>query len=483
MLALKKYDQLSITSRLDRLWYKLQHLASTYQVLDTSNRYVVNQFMQLHEQLVVEEHKVTSPLIREMDLTHATILEIVKELADIDNIVKVSSNGAGSEIMCAPRNGGEVVVGMDRDQLAQSIKECNNIETFMEMAFPSTEESEPCSDHELLTIVQQALKQMDVLSYPDTHQFRIKTDCPKLGDIKRQIQSCFKIIDSHEFHNSTFSFGQHACSLFNPATQCAIVLKDGFKPRTGILTAMISARESLYVFGGMESPGTYSRFTLADHQWTNDNPMSGIESGYGISACFDGDKHIYLVGGMHPNDSYMNRVDCFDIETQKFRHIGQLPVSLGSAHTFFHDGKVYVVGGFYSTNNQHGMILSFNINTLVCEVIVNGLDLGSNVISCCFDGDSNVYIYTNCFFRVSLVNKLRNNLSPVTVSRSNGYHQESQVLTGPNLIFYDKEYGILFLRGKGNNFQYSVTDNKWVALSDHYRNELNDYEAVRLIRD
>ncbi|GAM25417.1 hypothetical protein SAMD00019534_085920 [Acytostelium subglobosum LB1] len=166
-----------------------------------------------------------------------------------------------------------------------------------------------------------------------------------------------------------------------------------------------------------------------------------------IPTAYDGDRHIYLVGGFlidgETNQrSIIERVDRFNIDTQQFDHVGALAI-VTSTEIFFHNNLIYVVGaeGLHTFNVLSRETLEFlKFDTLV-------------PICSCFDGADNIYIMSkDTFTRFTLSTK-----------------QSVQLSMGPKpnknqVIFYDGHRGLIFSFGnRSKSHQYSISDNEWTT--------------------
>ncbi|GAM22730.1 hypothetical protein SAMD00019534_059050, partial [Acytostelium subglobosum LB1] len=219
-------------------------------------------------------------------------------------------------------------------------------------------------------------------------------------------------------------------------------------------TSVVYCRGSVYVFGGFDSPMIYSRYSLSNHQCER-NDIVGISGGNWISTCYDGNHHIYLVGGDH-NGQRLNRVDCFDIVTGQFSHIGHLPYSLAFAFICFHNNSIIVVGGA-KDGKANQDILSFNIQTHDTEVLIKSLDNGV-YDTYCYDGKEYIYVLSkHSFMRYSLDTTKPSTARLALCPTATG-HLCSMI--------YDQQYGIVYLGGTGLTYHYSTQDNKWTMIDD-----------------
>ncbi|GAM23206.1 hypothetical protein SAMD00019534_063810, partial [Acytostelium subglobosum LB1] len=296
---------------------------------------------------------------------------------------------------------------------------------------------------------------------------RLIVDSIKLRGIKKQIDQCFKMItpfaNRSDYHNHIMALHGNNLSMITldklewSSNNVGMPGLNG--PFDSVFTSIVYARGHVYMFGGPERQGTYTRYSL-DSKQVYEGAITTISGGRGISTCYDGDKTIYLVGGHDNNHTRMNRISSFNIETRHFAPVGTLPLAISLANTYFHNGSLIIVVG----NNQ---VYSFTLDPpmSICTPLLTDINYSSSG-SNCFDHDTNqLYIITNqSFIRYSLVDKKKTTLSKAP----DHIHQQY----GRRMI-YHRSCGIIYLGGEGNNYQYSIPDDKWTLL-----NELSDNDTI-----
>ncbi|GAM22299.1 hypothetical protein SAMD00019534_054740 [Acytostelium subglobosum LB1] len=465
-------------SRLNTLWKTLQQCSTTYQSLERLNDEITAHFEQMIKVLIAQEHKVKTPINVQMELVKSTINNIINEIKDINSIINLTHPVDHNNNNNNNNNDSD---GLDVYQkIINTITSCTSIEQFINIYTPTIvdDDGSRVDDDQLLTMIKNHVEHISMLPYDDDSTAKlqacqVRIDTNKLNDVKKQIESCFTLIDPtkvnkpKEFDRHVFTFNKDDCSLFSLDTfTWKSTNRVHNRSSSPIFTSTVYARGSVYIFGGGDSPATYTRYSLIEKQ-AYSHEMVGITGGRLLSAVYDGDNHIYLVGGLH-DFNFLDIVQCFNIDTQQISLIGHIPYGLSNPFIHFHNDIIYIVGGNRSV--AHRDFISFNVKTLTSEVLLR--DISTNQKTSCFDGKDNIYIITSqAFIRYTLSNKQSTKLS--MPPRVDNY------LT----ILYDEQIGILYIGGKGKNYRYTVQNNQWLIIND------NDYisdrttSAVCLIRN
>ncbi|GAM26903.1 hypothetical protein SAMD00019534_100780 [Acytostelium subglobosum LB1] len=232
------------------------------------------------------------------------------------------------------------------------------------------------------------------------------------------------------------------------------------------------------MFGGSSSPLTYSRYSLADRQWYTAD-IVGVIGGRSMSTCYDGDKYIYLMGGIdNIKEWYSDRVDCYDIECQQFKHIGTLPYKLSNPSVAYNKStqSIIVVGKMDSVGNRYQEVLSFNLNTLKTSVIIKDLKLNSMSV-CAIDGhDGNVYVlnsHDHTFKRYNLSTKRLTNLSTPPSSMASYY----------STVLNDRLFNsLIFIHFTTQSMRYSIKDDQWIQSSQAFT-QSDDIVCACILQD
>ncbi|GAM25415.1 hypothetical protein SAMD00019534_085900 [Acytostelium subglobosum LB1] len=396
-----------------------------------------------------------------MSHIQSTINDIINEIKDINHINNVEL----TSVDLANSNNNNDNDPEAITQLIQSISSCTSIDEFTKSVL-SPRPGVSQNDDELLSMIIHHTKHMKLMPYElDESSLlppscRVNIDEGKLKDIKRQIESCFELVSDAKYDFLTI--GRDGFSSFSRETLKWTQIKDmPERPARQSYLTSVYVRGNFYTFGSVVEPNVYTRYSLAEKKLYRAE-IAGVCGGVFISVCFDGDRYIYLVGGVDTDmgnikiNAVYDRVDRFNIDTQQFEHVGKLSTPVMMANTFFHKGMVYVIYG--------AVIFSFDIQTLTTQVL-RSTPTTITTIASCFDGNDNVYILSSeKFIRFTLSTKteVQLTMSPIFVQ-----------LHG---LIYDGSHGsLIYLGGVGKNHQYSIQDNKWSLLND------NDHVGDRAI--
>ncbi|GAM20856.1 hypothetical protein SAMD00019534_040310 [Acytostelium subglobosum LB1] len=441
----------------------MKQMAVSYSALDTTCKETSDYFRQLHEHFIVEEHRLISPMIAEMDKAAKAIKGSVSEAADIMRVYNTAGGIGGV---------GHALNDCNTDDLVQAIKQSHSFEQFMDVAFPSSSSSSSetdempttSNDHELLTLIVNRLDQVApaTASFKPTLAYTLLVDTMLLEDIKRQMRSTITLLESAQSVAEldqvlSFSDSDDCTYLLSPVSAEWTVTDGGLELESVIApAAVVNARGYVYVFG--DASGQYAMFSLIDRQWTLET-AEGMTRHTGVSACYDGSRHIYICGGKILG-SACNKITCYDVETRQFRSVGHLPDDVTSAYSFYRDGLLFIVGGeaerMYNRTPYHRIVV-YNIHTTKSHVWLDNIEYKS-LKSCCYDGNDKLYMVdgTCAFFHISLATKHRTDLC----SAPSGVDFNS-------LQYVPSINGIIQLCGKGKNFKYSIRDDTWMIFNDY----------------
>ncbi|GAM22473.1 hypothetical protein SAMD00019534_056480 [Acytostelium subglobosum LB1] len=282
----------------------------------------------------------------------------------------------------------------------------------------------------------------------------MKNEMIKLNDTKNKIKSCLGLIEQVQQPAVQHQFNNHIINMIDNGY--SVLSLDTFKwtSHRNVLprkvdhssTATVYIRGHIYQFGGHTSPKRYTRISLADNK-CHDANIVGVSGGSYISTCFDGDKYIYLVGGLG-DIKRQKSVDRFNIDTLQFEHVGELltPFTDGLHH---HNNKLYLVESMVDGNNVTCIgyrIKTFDLLTRTNEILME-IKCTEYIESACFDGIDNFFVKTNEFHRVTLSSKL------VTVLE--------QCPSFGNLMYDATADGVIFSIGGKNKIifiQFKITN-------------------------
>ncbi|GAM22030.1 hypothetical protein SAMD00019534_052050 [Acytostelium subglobosum LB1] len=458
----------SSTSRLKLLWSTLQQLATTHQTLTQSSKNVTEQFKQLHDMLVIEEHKINSTINDRLQQTSTNIHNIINEIKSINSIFKPTS--------C-------IVDNEDLDNNIEMITTCSSLDQFIEQAFPSistsksqgsTDSMKDITDIELLTLVQSTVQHMNG-QYQLVRPLMSKFDTKRLNGIKDQVRSCFQLLEdsenhTHDLDHNVMFIYDNSYTLFSPLTnKWTIVEQEGIDMIYKYGSSAVYARGNVYVFGTGENddpPPTYSVFSVADGQWRHDISLEGVvdeddQFKYLTAGCYDGDKIIYLIG--QNDEEEESRVYSFNIDTpekeRRLNQVGYIDEGHKVTYMFKHFDTLYCM----DNDSKDHTINVFDLST------------GEQVDWCCVKDKANACtVYEDNMYilfedgglgslplvrNISIDHIVELAQIPSTTEKAQkgkGYY---------NMVPSTSEPGtLLVLQGGDMDYKYSIKGNKWTKI-------------------
>ncbi|GAM18380.1 hypothetical protein SAMD00019534_015550 [Acytostelium subglobosum LB1] len=385
---IKRFD-----TRLDTLWDTLQELAWSYETIQISQSRVTTLFRRIEAYIKAKEKVFMKELNDELEKTTASINNIIDEIANINAYMDRNKP--------KDHNGDDVGVELaSMDKLVQSIQSSKSMDQFIDKEFIAFDDVK-WGDDQLMDFVRkgsQATQTVHSVTRPIRDEF--DSFAIEKGIMKLFSDHAFYDDDTtrmdHGFRNHIFSLSKDSCSMLALDTGEWTVIDDKCTPREDISTSVVYARGNIYVFGGEGSPNTYSRFSLTEQKWHNDLEIIGVDGGTGISACYDGETHIYLIGGLH-NGRLLSRIDCFNIDTHQFSSVGRMPVATKGSYSFFlyNWDQLFIIGGYddHIRKSLYKNILLFETSTKICENYKQIVQRNEH-IQACFDGTDHVFIFS-----------------------------------------------------------------------------------------
>ncbi|GAM25623.1 hypothetical protein SAMD00019534_087980, partial [Acytostelium subglobosum LB1] len=451
--------------RLDHLWKTLQLCAGSYQSLQQTHASISSHFEQLIKVIIAEEHKIKTPINVQMSHIQSTINNIINEIKDINHIINIRLPTNNND------NDNSTSEVDDTTQLIESITSCKSIDEFTDKITQSDMDTQQqqhnVNDDELMSIIIRHNQHTHQVPYDEKmlHPSRIEIDVNLLTGVRKQIESCFKLIQpgrAGKYDGHIMSLAGDRCSMFSLDTFKWTSLDRAFK-RSFVSShiSMVYARGHVYVFGGSDEYDitSYSRYSLFDGQChtaplpREDEPFSAT------TACYDGQKYIYIICEYRTKDNDgVYRLNVLTLECDIY---GKLPYSMMMARANFKaDSNSLVIVG-------EEKILLFNIETKESNYFYIPSETEPGVVlyiyESCFDGHDNLYMKAalgeiedddaDRFVRITLSTKKITKLAMWPEHKE--YHR----------LIYDQWFGIIFIGGRGKNFRYSIPDDQWTLIT------------------
>ncbi|GAM27752.1 hypothetical protein SAMD00019534_109280 [Acytostelium subglobosum LB1] len=267
--AKKKLDD-PFDKRLEQSWEHLQSLATSYKIHDAARGQIVDHYRQLHESLVLEEHKKKAPITSEMERTEEAMTSIAKNLDEVHTFFN-KANGTGDTVI-------------DTVELIKAITSSRTVNQFIKKIHRDSGEGPvEYTDRQLLSMVLKSDQLMSTNKYQPSHTYstskREYTD-NLTGVSHTEIEVIgppTSWMVKHKFTNHIFGFYSNGLAIYDPA-KCKwsnVIRNTPQIDRKLVDRAMVYARNNIYVFGGAGKEDTYAQYSLVEHKWFDNLPIVG----------------------------------------------------------------------------------------------------------------------------------------------------------------------------------------------------------------
>ncbi|GAM23311.1 hypothetical protein SAMD00019534_064860 [Acytostelium subglobosum LB1] len=429
------------------LWSTLKELATKHQTLTKASKEVTERCKELHELIILQEHKINSQINDRVHQTSSTINDIINEIETINNVFKSSKN--------------KINDGMEMDNIVQSITSSTTIDQFIDQSFTSTspnnDQSIEINDTELLTLVQQSTKHMITSQY-NVHipVCQLDIDLDMYDSIKNQLKSCIEFIEETPDHYSRLIIlAEDSISFYSPLSKTWSVINHQHIPWS-ILTTAVCANDLIFLFDGYDRPSIHTWFNLKRGEWERiiEKTSDYIKS----SSSFDGGEMVYMLIDCVDDDNdqeQVSKVYRFNINEQKYDDLGNLPIYLARPQLYFQDNELICVDGITPEGQQSKSISVFNLTT---KLLVRQVSLPWSVTSCCHDGNDLLYMLSEegQFISVSMTTWKTTELAPLPFNEDVA---RNELCRGP------QRGSLYYLQlNDDHNYRYSIRLNEWTKL-------------------
>ncbi|GAM23310.1 hypothetical protein SAMD00019534_064850 [Acytostelium subglobosum LB1] len=434
-------------SRMKLLWSTLKELATKHQTLTQASKQVTERCKELHELIILQEHRINSQINDRVHQTSSAINDIINEIESINNVFRSSKN--------------KINDGMEMDNIVQLITSSTTIDQFIDQSFTSTSPNsdQPIeisnSSNELLALVQQSVRLKYESHFKHIPRCLVDIDHDTLDGIKHQLRTCFELLEETAHNrNCLMVISEATISIYSPFSDTWSLLDHKPKKWETSLTS-VYARGKVYLFSGNEEPSTFAWYSLDDGQWYNYDILEDNSDDYEAASYYDGDKLIYIATTDDEDESW---IYTFNIETQQFSCIGQLPMYCDSRYHFVINNQLIFVDAVLNRKDEEDSsqtVEFFNLATLQIE---KSYPLPWPVNTCCFDGKDILYMLSMVgeFLSISLVTgKITHRASPP------GPVETNTLSCGP------EKGTLILLQGPNKNFRYSIRKNEWTCIADN----------------
>ncbi|EFA77866.1 hypothetical protein PPL_09366 [Heterostelium album PN500] len=461
--------QTSIKTTFDSLKLKV----AEYEQLQQTEQEIESKFKELHEFLVVEEHRLKKPIIDNKEQLEQQIdkqIKIVKSLNSINNHINITnrSDSQSETISTADTTDNYQITTIIRS-ISQSTDHNEFISSNNNTLFYLDKSNKSMIDnHSLLNLLLEHNKSIKINNHHDnqqskSQQYQLIINNEQINQIKNQIQSSFKLISNPSQQNQnkqSYIFStdrKNKISIINITDRNNIYFEQqdidlGMEMNrySTAFNSIVKAGDFIYLFGGnTASCNKFIRYSI-NTKTVVINEMKGVDPCQYLSACYDGQDHIYLFDGNGKPKPVIYR---YNIHDSTFERYSTIEIDTNYHHpTFLYKDYIYSFAPFTKK------ILKFDIHTKKTIELPIEVSKISYPSAACTDGNGNIYIYSKTELqRINIETNEIKSLDNSKININNDY----------NLIFLKSNDGqsyIYSVQGKDRNFVFSLGNNKWESI-------------------
>ncbi|EFA75478.1 hypothetical protein PPL_10982 [Heterostelium album PN500] len=315
---------LDIQSAMESTFDSLKSMVNEYQQNQQTEDEISNRFKEIHEFLVVEEHKIKRPIINinEQLVRHIeSQTNVMKSLNTISQHYKAifDSDHSNSQSNQSPSSSSISPDTTDRYQtstIITSIAKCSNHNEFIQSNIDTlfcfndrNNNKTKIDEYSLLNLFVEHNKTLNLndIQHIQSKQYQLVVDDKQLELIKNQLQSTFKMVVKSQLHSTThppkqtyiFSTDTDSkLSMINITNRNNIHFEqqniDSDK-KMFYFYSVVTVGNYIYRFGSTD----YAKYSIVDQTLT-EIKMNDID--FGIrSVCYDGQDHIYIAPWSSPS--------------------------------------------------------------------------------------------------------------------------------------------------------------------------------------
>ncbi|EFA83301.1 hypothetical protein PPL_04091 [Heterostelium album PN500] len=460
--------QSSIKSTFDTLKSKVKE----YEQLQQTENEISSKFKELHDFLVVEEHKLKAPIIDGKTQLEQQIdkqIIVMKSLNSINNrITNTQPNDKNldqADSQSSSSISPDIVESYQISTIITSISQSSNHNEFIQNNKNTVfylDDSNKLNrldkdDSSILNILLEnnSIIKLNSVSERDqqlrSQQYKLIVKNEQINLIKNQIQSSIKL----ELLNQPYIFSTDMngkISIINIKDpnnihfeQIKIEMTYSFPP----YNSNVNVGDFIYMFGGAKSRHSiFTKYSVRNRSLET-NEMRGVDKCAYISACYDGLDHIYLFDGYKTPKANIYR---YNINSSTFEKYSTINLD-GTCHhfTFFFKDFIYV----FTPAIQK--ILKFDINNKSTIDLPIGVPKYTSR-GVCTDGNGNIYVQSE--LGLHRINIETNEIKIFDNSKINTSYKHH------NLIYHsiDDQSYIYSLLGKDRNFIFSIENGTWEKI-------------------
>ncbi|EFA82086.1 hypothetical protein PPL_04991 [Heterostelium album PN500] len=475
-----------INNKLKSLWESLRSSTSRYQSLSKTENDIKQHFEQLHQYLIIEEHKLQRDIINDKHTITNQIDNNIMNLKYLINIINIfnklnndstsgNNNSNNEDTSIIP----DTTTLYSTTTIMESITTSSSLQSFINHNNQTLfnehldlfnidellQQDSSDSSSLLLDIIHKYNNQFnESTTNTDNNNLRLSSyklsikqpDFNQLNSIIEQsikldnIQSTESPINTTTNNNDnkqSYIFITHTskgATLINTSNNNSIEeLKFDYQ-FINTYNSIVSIGEYIYIFGGFFNENKWIKISMKSKSIEHIGYIQGIEGDCLISVCYDGQDHIYLVNG----HNIKNRIDRFNIKTMKFESYHQLPVRYGVQIS-----SMIFKGSLYSVSFDQNLMFQFDLTNRT----ITGHRIDITPYSGCHDNNGNFFILdrkNHRFIKYNVETKQTINLNDVPFANGKyihvKYHRESPTSS------YIYSFGI----NNDHNFKYTIETNQ-----------------------
>ncbi|EFA82114.1 hypothetical protein PPL_05019 [Heterostelium album PN500] len=397
-----------INNKLKYLWESLRSSTTLYQALSTTENEIKQHFEQLHQYLIIEEHKLQRDIVNYKHTITDQIDNNVMNLKYLVNIINIFNKLNSNNDINNDTNSSS-----DEQPTIEDTKTLYSTTTIMESITTSYEFD---YNHSSIIIIKHC--SMNILVNNDNKQSYIFTTNKPNG-----------------------------VTLINTSNNYSIEELQFDYQFVNTAPSIVSIGEYIYIFGGSGNENKWIQISAKSKSIEHIGDIEGIKGDCYVSVCYDGQDHIYLVNGANTK----NRIDRFNIKTMKFESYHQLPDRYDMQVS-----SMIFKGSLYSVSYHQNLIFQFDLTNKT--ITDHRIDI--KPLSGCHDNNGNFFILdrkNHRFIKYNVETKQTINLD--INPHKNGstfvmYHRESPTSS------YIYSFGTF----NQCNFRYSIESNQCVPF-------------------
>ncbi|EFA82022.1 hypothetical protein PPL_04927 [Heterostelium album PN500] len=467
-----------INNKLKSIWESLRSSTSRYQRLSTTENEIKQHFEQLHQYLIIEEHKLQRDIINDKHTITNQIDNNVNHLKYLINIIMLFNRLNNKDINISNEDTSiitDTTTLYSTTTIMESITTSSSLQSFInhnnQTLFNEYNNyfniDELLKQHSndssslLLDIIHKYNNQFnESTTNTDNNNltlssYKLSIKQPDFNQLNSIIEQSIKLdnIESTESINTTTTNNNDkiqsyifitnkskGATLINTSNNNSIEELEFEYQFSDTFSSIVSIGEYIYIFGGYYNQNKWIIISMKSKSIEHIGDIEGIKGDSLISVCYDGQDHIYLVNG----SKISNRIDRFNIRTMKFESYHQIPV--GYNHQV---SSMIFKGSLYSISYDKNKIFQFDLtNRTITDHRIDIIPW-----SACHDNNGNFFIsdVTNKrFIKYNVETKQTINLIPIP-------HKNAQT----SFLMYHRESptsSYIYSFGSSNdcNFKYSI---------------------------